>query len=131
MLRESSQKRVLISEPSEGFALCCTASDVLCTVGHYAAAKKEEEELKTQKRSSQASSLQQQQGGEVHPTSSSDQPKAASTSSSVAGSISLAAWSHQGIAEKAKEVVSSRMPCLCFMRLESYIQAASAASFCI
>lgn len=90
---------------------------MLCTVGCYAAAKKEEEEHKAQKRSSQASSPQQQQGDEIHPTSSSDQPKAASTSSSVAGSISLAAWSHQGIAEKAKEVVPSYMPCFRFFRL--------------
>lgn len=94
----------------EESSLYCTASDVLCTVDCYVAAKKEEEELKAQKSSSQVSSPQQQQGGEAHPPPSSDQPKAASTSSSVAGSISLASWSHQGVAEKAKEVIVSYTP---------------------
>ena len=73
---------------------------MLCNVSCFAAAQKEEEELKAQRSSSQVSSAQQQQGGEVHPASS----------SSVTGSISLASWSHQGIAEKAKEVISSYTP---------------------
>lgn len=132
MMPESSPRWVLVSAPCEESTLCCTASNVLSTVSCYAAAKKEEEELKAQKSSSQVSSPQQQQGlGEAHPPSSSDQPKAASTSSSVAGSISLASWSHQGIAEKAKEVISSYMSYFRFVRLESSIQAASVVSFCI
>ncbi|KAL3160164.1 hypothetical protein ABBQ32_010930 [Trebouxia sp. C0010 RCD-2024] len=70
-----------------------------------AAAKKEEEELKAQKSSSQTT----QQKGEAQSASSSAQPKAAPSSSSVAGSISLASWSHQGIAEKAKEVQDAKV----------------------
>lgn len=90
----------------------CPLPDVLpkayqIDVSCHAAAKQEEEELNAQKKqsSSQSSSSQKQQGGETPPTSSSQQPRAALTSSSAAGSISLASWSHQGIAEKAKEVL--------------------------
>lgn len=90
----------------------CPLPDVLpkayqIDVSCHAAAKQEEEELKAQKKqsSSQSSSSQKQQGGEATPASSSEQPRAVPTSSSAAGSISLASWSHQGIAEKAKEVL--------------------------
>lgn len=101
----------------------CPLPDVLpkCLLDSWslhAAAKQEEEELKAQKKksSSQSNGLQKQQGGETPPASSSEQPRAAPTSSSeqpragptssaAAGSISLASWSHQGIAEKAKEVL--------------------------
>ena len=73
---------------------------------HYlVAAKKEEEELKTQKEAGTSRPPQQQQ----QPQPNQDPPadsvtKAASALSSATGTINLASKSHQGIAEKAKEV---------------------------
>ena len=71
----------------------------------FAAARKEDEEIKAQKSRTQIKTVQQQQQDDKgQPASSSTQPKA-NSATSTAGSISLAARSHQGIAEKAKEVV--------------------------
>ena len=75
---------------------------------HYlVAAKKEEEELKRQKEAGTSKPPQQQQQQQQQPNQ--DPPadsvaKAASALSSATGTINLASKSHQGIAEKAKEV---------------------------
>ena len=91
----------------------------------YAAAKKEEEELKAQK--SSGGQTTQQKGGEAHSASSSE----AAPSSSVAGSISLASWSHQGVAEKAKEVCRLFKLESLFVREQDWSPKAYCNSLCV
>ncbi len=83
---------------------------VIC-VPPCVAAKKEEEELKAQKDAGASKGQQQQQQQPpnrdtlAEPTSSSSTAaRAALSPSAVTGGIAFAARSHQGIAEKAKEV---------------------------
>jgi len=85
---------------------------VIC-VSPCVAAKKEEEELKAQKDAAASKGQQQQQQQQQLPnqdtlaeptSSSSTAAKAALSPSAVTGGIAFAARSHQGIAEKAKEV---------------------------
>ena len=77
------------------------------------AAKKEEEELKAQKDAAASKGQQQQQQQQQPPSqdtvaeptsSSSTAARAALSPSAVSGGIAFAARSHQGIADKAKEV---------------------------
>lgn len=88
------------------------------------AAKKEEEELKAQKDAAASKGQQQQQQQQqppsqdtvAEPTSSSSTAAKALSPSAVTGGIAFAARSHQGIAEKAKEVrllVGFKQACLC------------------
>ena len=77
---------------------------------HYLdAAKKEDEELKAQKEAGTSKPQQQPQQQQQQPQPNQDPSadsvaKAASALSSATGTINLASKSHQGIAEKAKEV---------------------------
>ena len=90
------------------------------------AAKKEEQELKAQKDAGASKGQQQQQQQQqqqapnqetpAEPTSSSSTAAKALSPSAVTGGIAFAARSHQGIAEKAKEVrllVGFKQACLC------------------
>lgn len=90
---------------------CVKIFAVITRVPPCAAAKKEEEELRAQKDAGASRGQQQQQqrlpnqDTLAEPTSSSSTAaKAASSPSAVTGGIAFAARSHQGIAEKAKEV---------------------------
>ena len=89
------------------------------------AAKKEEQELKAQKDAGASKGQQQQQQQQqqapnqetpAEPTSSSSTAAKALSPSAVTGGIAFAARSHQGIAEKAKEVrllARFKQACLC------------------
>ena len=107
------------------FVRCC--AEIVSELSHVSppcvAAKKEEQELNAQKDAG-ASKGQQQQQQQVpnqdtpaEPTSSSSTAaKAALSPSAVTGGIAFAARSHQGIAEKAKEVrhlARFKQACLC------------------
>ncbi|KAL0051806.1 hypothetical protein WJX82_002492 [Trebouxia sp. C0006] len=83
-----------------------------------AAAKKEEEELKAQKDAAASKGQQQQQQQQQPPSqdtvaeptsSSSTAARAALSPSAVSGGIAFAARSHQGIADKAKEVQDAKV----------------------
>ena len=87
------------------------------------AAKKEDQELKAQKDAGASKSQQQQQQQQApnqetpaEPTSSSSTAAKALSPSAVTSGIAFAARSHQGIAEKAKEVrllARFKQACLC------------------
>jgi hypothetical protein len=103
------------------------------------AAKKEDEELKAQKDAGASKGQQQQQQRPnqdtlAEPTSSSaTAAKAALSSPAVTGGIAFAARSHQGIAEKAKEVrllAHFKQACL-YVDLESCLLGAMLTKGCL